>query len=160
MGLTKAILLAVMHIESGFNPAARSVADAKSLMQLTPIAEREVCIQYGCEPGYDVWHPPTNVDMGAKLLQFYLEEARGDVYGMIVLYSAGYVGYNKYLRREPLPAETEAYLKKFKLLRSYYANLFYLLPEEMPPYYDLVDDALGSDNLFDRPSLLIGPPRY
>jgi soluble lytic murein transglycosylase-like protein len=158
--LTKAILLTVIAIESSGNPSAVSHKGAKGLMQLTYIGAKEVCDQYGCEENFDLFDPETNVRMGAQLLQFYLQEAKGDVYGMLVLYSAGYVGYNKYLRREPLPAETEAYLKKFKLLRSYYANLFYRIPEEMPPHYDLVDDALGSDNLFDRPSLLVGPPRY
>lgn len=154
------MLLAVLHIESSFNPGAESHAGARGLGQLTSIGEREVCAQYGCEEGYDVWHPATNVDMSAKLLRFYLQEAGGDVYGMIVLYSAGYVGYGKYRRGEQLPAETEAYLIKFKRLRKYYASLFYRIPEDLPPFYDLVSDAVGSDNLFDRPSLLIGPPRY
>lgn len=159
MGLTKAVLLAVLHIESGFNPAAESHAGAKGLMQMTQIAEREVCEQYGCEPGYDIWEPQTNVDMGTKLLRFYLKEARGNVYGMLVLYNGGYLAYYKWLRGEPLPAETQAYLTNFKRLRRYYDTLVYRLPEELPCYYDLVDDAT-SDNLFDSASLLVGPPRY
>lgn len=159
MGLTKAILLAVLHIESGFNPAAHSPAGAKGLAQLTSIGEAEVCAQYGCEDGYDIWHPQTNVDMGAKLLRFYLEEANGDIYGAIVLYNSGYLGYAKYRRGEAIPAETQAYLTNFKRLRKFYATLLYRLPEELPRYYDLVDGA-ADDNLFDSTSLLVGPPRY
>ena len=154
--LTKAILLAVMAIESGGNPNALSSSGAAGLLQLTKIGAQEVCQQYGCEPGYDLFDPETNMRMGSQLLEFYLREANGDMLGMIVLYNSGYVGYQKYLRGEPLPAETEAYLTKFKHYRRYYATLLYRLPEELPNHYSLLDSA-DLDDLF-APSLLIGPP--
>lgn len=156
--LTKAILLAVIHIESSGNPSAISSAGARGLMQLTDIGAQEVCQQYGCEPDFDLHDPETNLRMGTQLLGYYLTEARGDSIGMIVLYNGGYAAYMKYLRKEPLPEETQQYIVKFKKLRRHYATLFSRIPDQVPAYYDSVD-ALLSDNLFDV-SLLGQLPSY
>lgn len=147
--LTKAIMLAVMQIESAGNPNALSHANAKGLYQLTPIGEREVCQQFGCEKDYNIWDPSTNVRMGYQLLTFYLSEANNDVIGMIVMYSSGYVGYRKYLLGEPLSQETQAYVIKFKQLRRYYETIYSRIPSDVPQHYDLVDHVTGDDNLFD-----------
>lgn len=156
--LTKAILLAVLVIESGGNHLAISPTGARGLMQLTSVGAKEVCQQYGCDPDFDLFDPETNMRMGTQLLQFYLEEANGDPIGMACLYNGGYAAYNKYRRGEPLPAETEAYVHKFKQLRKYYGSLLYRIPEEIPAHFGLVDRALDDTgvNLFDG-SLLIGP---
>jgi soluble lytic murein transglycosylase-like protein len=141
-------MLAVLAIESGGQPNAESHAGAKGLYQLTSVGEKEVCIQFGCEPGYDIWNEQTNMRMGWQLLSYYLTEANGDYIGMIVLYNSGYVGYRKYLAGEPLAAETEAYIIKFKHLRRYYATLFSRMPEDVPMHYDLISSVVA-DNVFD-----------
>lgn len=140
--LTKAILLAIMQIESGGNPNAISSANAKGLYQLTPIGEREVCIQYGCPDDYDIWDPDTNTRMGYQLLSFYLREANNDLIGMIVMYNSGYVGYRKYLRGEPLALETQAYIIKFKQVRSFYANCFSRQPGVVFEHSKTIDNVL------------------
>jgi len=148
MVITKAIMLAVLAIESSGNPDALSSSGAKGLMQMTGIAEREVCQQFGCEPGYDIWDKQTNLRMGYQLLSYYLTETNGNVIAAIVMYNSGYVGYRKYLAREPLAAETEAYIIKFKQLRKYYATLFSRMPDEVPQHYDMLS-SIVSDNVFD-----------
>jgi len=156
---SKAIVLAIIMIESSGNPLAKSPTGAKSLMQLTSIGEKEVCVQYGCDLNYNPWDPQTNILMGSQLLAFYLKQAKGNKIGMAILYSAGYNTYYSWLKGEELPTETVQYIAKFKHWERYYDTLVYRLPEELPRYYDLVDDAT-SDNLFDSASLLVGPPRY
>lgn len=148
MFVTKAVMLAVLSIESGGRHNVESHAGAKGLYQLTAIGEKEVCIQFGCEPGYDIWDPETNATMGYQLLSYYLTEANGNYIGMIVLYNSGYVGYRKYLNGKPLAAETQAYIIKFKQLRKYYATLFSRIPDEVPQHYGLISSVID-DNVFD-----------
>jgi trimeric autotransporter adhesin len=158
MAVTKAVLLAMIAIESGGNPAAKSPTGAAGLMQMTSIAEKEVCIQYGCPEGYDIWDEETNLRMGYQLASFYLKEARGSLIGMVILYNGGYVQYRKYLLGEPMAEETANYVTKFIKLRKHYATLFSRIPNEYPKHYALVD-SIVADDPFDV-NLLSGSPSY
>ena len=152
--ITKAILLAMIAIESAGNPKALSTSDAKGLLQLTSIAEKEVCQQYGCPKDYDIWNPETNILMGYQLASYYLSEANGDMIGMIVLYNSGYVGHKKYLRGETLAEETRNYIIKFKQMRSFYANCFDRQPSAVFEHSKTIDNVLRRVGAEDGTTLL------
>jgi len=85
----KAIYLAIMLAESGFNPRAyNKEGNAVGLFQLTPIGTIEA--QRQCElPEPDLFNPETNIQYGMCLFDYYLETSRSTVEALI-LYHGGY----------------------------------------------------------------------
>ena len=80
------LILAVMGVESGFNPIAESVMGAKGLMQVIPRYHREKFEQHG---GADsVLDPMTNILVGARILKEYTRRA-GSLEAGLQLYSGG-----------------------------------------------------------------------
>ena len=71
MGLDPLLIIAVMAIESRFNPIAESVAGAKGLMQIIPKYHLEKFREFGGEQ-YAVFDPETNILVGSRILQEYL----------------------------------------------------------------------------------------
>jgi soluble lytic murein transglycosylase-like protein len=64
------LIIAVISIESRFNPIAESVAGAKGLMQIIPKYHTEKLQVYG---GVDsVFDPETNIQVGARILKEYI----------------------------------------------------------------------------------------
>jgi soluble lytic murein transglycosylase-like protein len=82
LGVPLALLRAVCHSESGFNPYAVSSAGAQGLMQLMPV----VSTQFGVLDPYD---PRDNIFGGARLLKWLLERFGGDLVLTIASYHAG-----------------------------------------------------------------------
>ena len=70
VGLDPLLVLAVISIESRFNPIAESVMGAKGLMQIIPKYHREKLIAAGGEDA--VFDPESNVLVGARILQEYV----------------------------------------------------------------------------------------
>lgn len=70
-GLDPLLIIAVMAVESRFNPIAESVAGAKGLMQVIPKFHREKFMASGGE----VLDPRTNILVGAKILKEYIERS-------------------------------------------------------------------------------------
>lgn len=142
--ITKALLLAMISVESGGNPAAVSSRDAKGLMQITEIAVKEVCSKHQCPPGLDMFDPEDNVWVGYLLLDHYLEIANGDMTGALILYNGGYRQYNRYLSGEDMTAETVQYVKLVKYKRTYYAGFFARQPWIKPsPHSQTIDSVLS-----------------
>jgi soluble lytic murein transglycosylase-like protein len=74
VGLDPMLLLAVMAIESRFNPLAESPGGAKGLMQIIPQYHRQRVIQLGAA-AEDVLKPWINVLVGAQILREYVDRA-------------------------------------------------------------------------------------
>jgi soluble lytic murein transglycosylase-like protein len=70
MGLDPLLIIAVMAVESSFNPIAESVAGAKGLMQVIPKYHLDKLREFGGEQA--VLDPETNILVGAQILKEYL----------------------------------------------------------------------------------------
>lgn len=70
LGLDPLLIIAVIAVESGFNPIAESVAGAKGLMQVIPKYHTDKLHQFGGEKA--VFDPAANVVVGAQILEEYL----------------------------------------------------------------------------------------
>jgi soluble lytic murein transglycosylase-like protein len=90
VGLDPLLLLAVMAIESGFNPIAESVMGAKGLMQVIPKFHKQVVARHGGEQA--MLDPDVNIMIGAHILRDYIDRT-GNI-------EAGLQFYNGSLRDE------------------------------------------------------------
>jgi soluble lytic murein transglycosylase-like protein len=70
VGLDPLLVLAVIAIESRFNPIAESVMGAKGLMQIIPKYHRAKLDQFGGEEA--VLDPESNILVGSRILQEYV----------------------------------------------------------------------------------------
>jgi soluble lytic murein transglycosylase-like protein len=73
VGLDPYLVLAVIAIESGFNPIAESVMGAKGLMQIIPKYHARLLLAHGGEAA--LWDPEANIALGARILQEYIYRA-------------------------------------------------------------------------------------
>lgn len=73
VGVDPLLVLAVIGVESSFNPAAESGAGAKGLMQIVPAYHRERLDEYGGDES--VLDPLVNVAVGTRILNDYIERA-------------------------------------------------------------------------------------
>ena len=70
VGLDPLLLLAVISVESRFNPIAQSGMGAKGLMQIIPRYHRAKLQDLGGEEA--LWDPEANIRLGALILQEYV----------------------------------------------------------------------------------------
>jgi soluble lytic murein transglycosylase len=89
-GIDPFLVLALMRQESMFDPAARSPADARGLMQLLPNTADRVARQAG-EPSPDgkLYDPDTNIALGIAHLQLLLQVNQGDTLKALAAYNGG-----------------------------------------------------------------------
>jgi soluble lytic murein transglycosylase-like protein len=78
------LILAVMAIESGYNPVAESSMGAKGLMQIIPRFHQEKLFEHGGELA--LLDPKVNIQVGARILREYMRrfgatEAALQMYG-------------------------------------------------------------------------------
>lgn len=111
-GVDEALVRAVIHAESAFNPNALSTAGAQGLMQLMPATGR----QYGVT---DPWDPIQNIEGGVRYLRFLLDFFDGDTQLATASYNAG---ENAVLRFSGIPpyAETQVYVQRVGVLYERY----------------------------------------
>ena len=121
--ITKALILAIIIVESGGNPNALSPTGAQGLMQLTQIAVKEVNIQYGITTQPDLGDPYVNVCYGILLLDFYYH-ASGSIKGAIITYNGGYVQLARWRNKLPLTEETANYLPRVLAHRTHHNRMF------------------------------------
>lgn len=85
--------LAFAHIlqESAFRPDARSSADARGLMQITPITVRQHAPTLGVSSNVDIYDPQTNLAFGQRNLQMLRDDpaTRGRLPIIMAAYNAG-----------------------------------------------------------------------
>ncbi|HEX9395267.1 MAG TPA: transglycosylase SLT domain-containing protein [Burkholderiales bacterium] len=70
VGLDPLLVLAVISVESRFNPIAESVMGAKGLMQIIPKYHQAKLKALGGEAA--LWDPASNIELGAAILQEYV----------------------------------------------------------------------------------------
>jgi hypothetical protein len=71
IGLDPLLIIAMIAVESRFNPIAESVMGAKGLMQVIPRFHADKFREIGGEQ-YAVFDPETNIVVGARILKEYL----------------------------------------------------------------------------------------
>lgn len=111
-GVEPALMKAMMHTESGFNPNARSPVGAQGLMQLMPATARRFGVA-------NAWNPAENIEGAAKYLKF-LQNRFGNIQHVIASYNAGEGNVSKYGGIPPF-RETRDYVQR---VLSRYNNLY------------------------------------
>ncbi len=110
--LDPALVRAVIHAESGFNPRARSQKGAMGLMQLMPGTARMLGVP-------DASDPVHNIRGGVRYLAGLLARFKNDVTLATAAYNAGPEAVQKYAGVPPY-AETQVYVQRVKILHQRY----------------------------------------
>lgn len=108
-----ALMKAIMHTESGFNPNARSPVGAQGLMQLMPATARRFNVS-------NAWDPAQNIEGSAKYIRWLLTRFNGRVDHVLAGYNAGEGNVDKYGGIPPF-RETQDYVRR---VLSRYNNLY------------------------------------
>jgi len=114
LGVDHALLQALIDVESGFNPGARSPAGAMGLMQVMPAT----AARYG---RFDLMVPAQNVEVGTRYLRDLLAMFKGDISLAVAAYNAGEYAVIKYGNRVPPFAETQRYVPMVLSRYRFYA---------------------------------------
>ncbi len=107
-----ALVRAMIHAESGFNPRARSPKGALGLMQLMPATARDMGVQ-------DTRLPRQNISGGTRYLAGLLAQFKGDVSLAAAAYNAGPDAVRRYAGIPPFE-ETRVYVQRVKILLQRY----------------------------------------
>ena len=107
-----ALVKAVVHAESGFNPTAKSNKGAMGLMQLMPGTAQRFGVK-------NAFHAEKNLAGGSKYLSFLLQRYNGNEQLALAAYNAG-EGAVDPLMMVPPYTETQLYVKRVLKLRELY----------------------------------------
>lgn len=107
-----ALVRAVIHAESDFNPKARSPKGAMGLMQLMPATARSLGVT-------DAHIPANNIKGGVQYLATLLKRFKGDISLAAAAYNAGPQAVEKYVGVPPYD-ETIVYVQRVKILHQRY----------------------------------------
>jgi hypothetical protein len=111
-GVDAALLRAVIHAESAFNPMAISTKGAQGLMQLMPSTATDLGV-------VDAFDAAQNIRGGAQYLSQMLKDFNGDERLAAAAYNAGPGAVRKYADVPPY-AETQVYVERVATLCDRY----------------------------------------
>lgn len=104
-GLRTDLVLAVVQVESGFNPYAHSPKGAKGLMQLMPATAKEFGV-------VNPYNPVENVRAGTAYLRRLLDRYDNNEELALAAYNAGPGAVDRYGESVPPYRETQNYVSK------------------------------------------------
>ena len=111
-GVDEALIRAIIHAESAFNPRAMSIKGAQGLMQLMPGTASNMGV-------LDAFDPAQNIRGGARYLGLLMKNFNGDVRLTAAAYNAGPSAVQHYNGVPPY-AETQVYVQRVgELLQRY-----------------------------------------
>ncbi len=113
-GVDSALLHAVIHAESAFNPMALSNKGAQGLMQLMPGTASDMGVA-------DAFNASQNIRGGARYLSMLLQSFNGDARLATAAYNAGPGAVQRYGGVPPYD-ETQVYVQRVATLRDRYAK--------------------------------------
>lgn len=111
-GVDEAIVRAIIHAESAYNPNALSRVGAQGLMQLMPATAR----RFGVGNAFDAGE---NIQGGVKYLAWLLKRFKGDLTLASAGYNAGEGAVDKY-KGVPPYKETQRYVQRVAVLAERY----------------------------------------
>lgn len=126
-GIDTDLAMAVIAVESGFNPRATSPKNAQGLMQLIP----DTASRYRVADAYD---PEQNVKGGLSYLRWLMDQFEGNVGLVVAAYNAGEKTIEKYGGIPPYP-ETQEYVQKIRAL----------YPKNSHPYRDHMGRVISNN---------------
>lgn len=119
VGIDPVFVLALVRVESGFSPSARSRRGAVGLMQIMPETAREMAVRLGLDPARLVLDDPeTNIRLGIKYLQILRQEFGDDHVAILAAYNAGPTKVRQWRKGERLDLsailfpETKAFVQR------------------------------------------------
>lgn len=113
--LDASLLHAIITVESGYNPQAKSPAGATGLMQLIP----ETAERFGVR---NITDPLENLRGGARYLRFLLAMFKNNLELTLAAYNAGENAVVQAGHRIPNFAETKAYVPSVLTQYQHYSN--------------------------------------
>jgi soluble lytic murein transglycosylase-like protein len=111
--LPEALILAVMAVESNFDPRALSDKGAQGLMQLMPGTARDLYVT-------DAWDPAQNIEGGSRYLRVLANQYSGDMIRTLAAYNAGPDAVRRAGDTVPNIPETQEYVRKVLALYQAY----------------------------------------
>jgi soluble lytic murein transglycosylase-like protein len=116
-GVDRALLSAVIAVESGFRVDARSPKGALGLMQLMPATA--AMLMPAADVGSLLTNPALNVDAGSRHLRRLIDRYPGRLDLALAAYNAGEGAVSKYSAVPPY-AETQQYVRDVMALYAWY----------------------------------------
>ena len=110
--LDPALVKAVVHAESMFDPGATSNKGAMGLMQLMPATARRMGVN-------DAYHPEQNIAGGTKYLRWLVDRYEGNLRLAVAAYNAGEGAVDEF-KGVPPYSETVNYVKRVMTLLALY----------------------------------------
>jgi soluble lytic murein transglycosylase-like protein len=96
IGVDPLLIIAVIAVESRFNPIAQSDGGAMGLMQVIP---RYHADKLDAADGHSVLDPPKNIELGARVLKEYIQRGGTEVAGLQLYNGASDDPSNAYANR-------------------------------------------------------------
>lgn len=113
-GVDPALVRAVIHAESAFQPGAKSRKGALGLMQLMPETARDMGVT-------NALSPEQNIRGGVRYLSWLLQKNSGNTLLATAAYNAGPGAVERFQGIPPYE-ETETYVRRVKILHERYRN--------------------------------------